>query len=290
MDKFNVLNIGGDARQVHLINHLIDTGYRVSSFGLYSPLLSDKCTLIDNYKDALQTHNIVICPTPFSKDGKQLTTLKNDIIIYINELRSYLSTEHLIIGGNLPDILKDLLDKKKISYIDLMSNDAVAIENSVSTAEGAIAKAITSSPINMNCSNCLVIGYGRCGKVLAKKLAGLGANVYILTRSKENNATAISYGYKILKNDMFKNEMHKFEFIFNTVPSLILTAEFLEAVNSDVTIIDIASAPGGLDYDYVQQNKINAFLYSGIPGKISPKSSGIILANAITDLLNERSD
>lgn len=290
MNKLNILNIGGDARQIHLVNSLISRGQNVSSFGLYSDLLSKKCKLIDNYKDALQTHNIVIGPTPFSKDGKQINTFKNDIIIYINELRSHLTTNHILIGGSIPSVLTDTLRKKKIPFYDLISDNSVAIKNAISTAEGAIAKAINLGPINIGNSNCLVIGYGRCGKVIAPKLSGLGANVFISARRKENIATAFSYGYKLQSLETLKDHIHKYDFIFNTVPSKVLTAQHLSEVNPDVTIIDIASAPGGLDYDFVQENKINAFLYLGIPGKVASKSSGIILADAIIDYLYERSD
>lgn len=290
MNEIRILNIGGDSRQIHLINYLIAYGYNVSSSALYSELLSDKCNLLNNYKDALQTHHIILGPTPFSKDGKQINTLKNDIIIYINELKSLLTPEHLIIGGSIPSILSEALAKKNIPYIDLLQNDSVAIENAVSTAEGAIAKAITQSPINVNSSNCLVVGYGKCGKVIANKLSGLGAKVNITTRSSQNNAIAKSNGFTLVNPSDLIMKINTFEFIFNTVPDKILTSEYLSLLNPDVTIIDIASAPGGLDYDYINTTKINAFLYLGIPGKISPKSSGIILANAIIDYLNERSD
>lgn len=290
MQKGKILNIGGDSRQVYLINHLLENGFDVSSSGLFSELLSKECLQIDNYKEALQSHEIILCPTPFSKDGKQINTIKNDIIIFINELKSLLTPEHLIIGGNIPVNFTDALNKKNIHYLDLLNKDAVAIENAVSTAEGAIAKAIMQSPINLNLSNCLIIGFGRCGKVLAHKLSGLGAKVSITTRSKDNNAIATSYGYTQLSYTDLEENISSYDFIFNTAPALVLTSKALSVLNPDVTIIDIASVPGGLDYDYVNKAKVNAYLYLGIPGKISPKSSGIILANAIIDYLNERSD
>ncbi len=290
LNHSELLSIGGDSRQIHLINHLLSKGYMVSSFGLESELLSPKCNLINNYKEALEGHKVIIGPTPFSKDGKQINTLKNDIIIYINELKSYLTPEHLVIGGSIPGLLSESLSKKNIPYIDLLEDNSVAIANAVSTAEGAIAKAITKSPINLNNAKCLLLGYGRCGKVLAGKLTGLGADVFITTRNKENNSLAASFGFSLLDYAHLKNEIKTFDFIFNTVPEQILSAEYLSLLNGDVTVIDIASAPGGLDYDYVNKNKINAYLYLGIPGKISPKSSGMILANAITEYLKERSE
>lgn len=216
--------------------------------------------------------------------------MKNDIIIYINELKSYLTPEHLIIGGSLPAILTEALDKKGISYIDLLRNNAAAIENAVSTAEGAIAKAIMKSTINLNNSRCLILGYGRCGKIMAQKISGLGADIFIASTNKENRALAKSYGFSLCDYTSLRESMETFDFIFNTVPEQILTEDYLSRINPDVTIIDIASAPGGLDYDYVTQHQINAYLYLGIPGKVSPKSSGIILAETVIEFLKERSE
>ncbi|OJT91053.1 dihydrofolate reductase, partial [Clostridioides difficile] len=60
-----------------------------------------------------------------------------------------------------------------------------------------------------------------------------------------------------------------------------LTKERLEKVSQEVTIIDIASSPGGVDYSVVKEAGINATLCLGLPGKYSPKTSGEILVNAI---------
>ncbi|OJT71237.1 dihydrofolate reductase, partial [Clostridioides difficile] len=51
-------------------------------------------------------------------------------------------------------------------------------------------------------------------------------------------------------------------------------------VSQEVTIIDIASSPGGVDYSVVKEAGINATLCLGLPGKYSPKTSGEILVNA----------
>lgn len=64
----------------------------------------------------------------------------------------------------------------------------------------------------------------------------------------------------------------------------------IRKVSQEVTIIDIASSPGGVDYSVVKEVGINATLCLGLPGKYSPKTSGEILVNAIENIINERRD
>jgi dipicolinate synthase subunit A len=61
-------------------------------------------------------------------------------------------------------------------------------------------------------------------------------------------------------------------------------------VDKHVTIIDISSAPGGVDFEYAKHLKLNAKLYLGIPGKIAPRASADILVSEVNTLLKERSD
>lgn len=51
------------------------------------------------------------------------------------------------------------------------------------TAEGAVAEAISLSPVNLYRSRCLVTGYGRCAAILADRLKGMGARVTVAGRN-----------------------------------------------------------------------------------------------------------
>src|SRR5699024_10494371 len=139
----------------------------------------------------------------------------------------------------------------------------IAVKNGIATAEGAIMEAIRSSDINLHHSNCLVLGYGRCAKILAQKLEGLHAFVTVAARSEDALAYAEATGHgTILLNNM-KDHISSFDYIFNTIPSKILDSHILKLVNPNVTIIDIASAPGGIDYEYSKNHDINALLFLG---------------------------
>ena len=71
------------------------------------------------------------------------------------------------------------------------------------------------------------------------------------------------------------------DFIFNTIPAMVLPKALLGYVRRDALILDMASAPGGVDYEACKELGISAALLPGLPGKYAPASSAEILAEKI---------
>ena len=69
--------------------------------------------------------------------------------------------------------------------------------------------------------------------------------------------------------------------IVNTVPAPVITKLIIKELPRDAYILDIASKPGGTDFNYAKENGILAELVLGIPGKYAPKESAYILERAI---------
>ena len=77
------------------------------------------------------------------------------------------------------------------------------------------------------------------------------------------------------------------DIIFNTVPALVLNNTILNSVSSEAVIIDLASPPGGTDFDSAKRLGIKALLAPGLPGKVAPRTAGRILAKILPKLLLE---
>ena len=78
-----------------------------------------------------------------------------------------------------------------------------------------------------------------------------------------------------------------YDFIFNTIPALVLTAPLLKKMKPQVTIIDIASAPGGVDFAAASELNLCARLAPGLPGKYAPASSARAIKETIEIMLKE---
>ena len=177
--------------------------------------------------------------------------------------------------------------QKEIKAFDFMKMDDVAIYNAIATAEGAIMEAIKMQPINLHKSRCLVLGYGRCAKVLAAKLKGMDAQVTVCARNKTARSLAKSFGLEVMDFTELKRRICQYDHIFNTVPKQILKEDILRKISKESCIIDIASYPGGTNHQMAEKLGICAKLCPSLPGIYSPKSSGIMLAKKVLEISGE---
>lgn len=282
MSSYNKVGIfGGDKRHEYMATSLLDKGYSVSTYMLQDIVTLKNHTMVESFDTLIKLNKVLIGSMAMSSHP-----LSKQDHAFITQM---LTKDHLLIAGNIPEDIIDLCRKKEAFCYDLMKCDSIAIINAIATAEGTIMEAIKSSDSNLHGSNCLVLGYGRCGKVLAAKLKGLDANVTIAARREDALAYAKAAGHSTIIINEMRSAISTFQFIFNTIPSLIIGPEYLDRVSADVLIIDIASAPGGVDFDYTTSQGINAKLCLGLPGKVAPKDSASILVNKIEALIKERS-
>ena len=75
--------------------------------------------------------------------------------------------------------------------------------------------------------------------------------------------------------------------IFNTVPAKVLNRDVLQFVSNDSLIIDLASKPGGVDFDFAQQKGIKTIHALSLPGKVAPSTSANYMEAVIHNIINE---
>jgi dipicolinate synthase subunit A len=290
MSKSSDIGIfGGDQRQGYMASALLEKGYRVFTYRIAEPIKHDNCIPLHSLNELFDKCSMLIGPIPLTRDLVSVASTSASELTASN-LANLLTKDHFLVGGIIPSSITGICTDKGIPYYDLMKNEKIAILNAIATAEGTIMEAIQNSDQNLHGSNCLILGYGRCAKVLALKLKGMDAKVTIAARSGEALAYAEATGLQVLSLNDMKLFLPFYDFIINTIPALILYKSYLDHVRQDVTIIDIASAPGGVDYEYAMQKGLRAKLCLGLPGKVAPRTSANILVNEIIALMKERSD
>lgn len=278
-----VMVLGGDSRQYYLAEALQQNGYDVSCYGV--PMMEKG--KIRSVKPGIQKYeiaeaDIIVLPIPVSVDGKIIKQETSDDVLLLSELYEGFRAGQTVYGGLLSEQLKEKCQEKEVKSYDFMKDESVAIGNAIATAEGTVVEAMLLGEETLHGKDCLVIGYGKCGSVLADKLKGLQAKVTVMARKLESRSKARAMGYDV--RPMFEHEgkmPEKYTYVFNTVPALVLTENVLSRFDKSTVIIDIASKPGGTDFDYCRYVGIKAKLSLGLPGKYAPKTSGEILAEAI---------
>lgn len=278
--------IGGDLRQLTIAGMLAADGYDVIIYGFDRDIKTDDLTHADTLSAALDSE-IIILPVPVTFDNIKVNMPFSDEVLALKSLTDGINPLSIVFGGRISRSLSSELESRGIMHRDYMKRDELAIRNAVPTAEGAIEIAISETPITLHGSKCLVMGYGKVGKVLARFLDGLGANTYVEARKYADLALIESHGCIPLTMKEAKTRINEFDVIFNTIPALVLTKDVLSGVNPNSLIIDLASKPGGVDFESARELGVKVIWALSLPGKVAPVTAGIIIKDTITNMLSE---
>lgn len=277
--KFDIAIIGGDKRIACMAPILTEKGYRVACHATVKIPKENICRL-SSIKEAVEGAGIIVCGIPFAK-GDCLYAEEPMPPITLVELQRCLRKNQKVFGGVIPEDFRRICEEREIGCYDFMTDEALTIFNAVATAEGAILEALLHQDTNIHCSASLVLGYGRCAKVLADKLKGLSARVSVCSRDCQELALASSLGFDVLPLSKLHREIGGFEYIYNTIPARVLPACILESVSPNALIIDIASNGVGVDYDAAREYSLHALSCPGLPGKYAAQSSARRLAEYV---------
>jgi len=281
--------IGGDLRIVKLAEMLAKDENEIYVYGLENAEdLKNKPNIIqcDSIKKAIQNVEIVIGPIPFSSNGNTVNAPFCEKEITIREMMHVINAKVLIAGGITPEVY-DLANDEYIEIIDIMKREELAVLNTIATAEGTIQIAIENTNKILHGSEVLILGFGRIGKVLARKLAGLSAKVTCAARKDEDLAWIQAYGHKATNINSIGENLKQFDLIINTVPHMILTQERLENVKQDCLLIDLASNPGGIDKKAAKDKKLKFIWALSLPGKVAPTTSAEFIKDTIYNIIKE---
>lgn len=280
--------IGGDARQIFCASNLSGLGCETAIFG-FDKYMGDVgfSTRCSDLESAIKDSNAVILPLPCCTDGVNINAPLSSKPIDIESIYSTLSAGTIALCGKNCRKIKEMSEKYGIKTLDYYDREEFKIANAVPTAESALALAINEMPITVCKSTCLVMGYGRIGKVLCNMLKALGAKVYASARKCEDFAWIEANGLIPIHTKNIKSVLPECSLIFNTIPKTVLKDDLLKAVKKDTLIIDLASKPGGVDFEPAKKAGLNVIWALSLPGKTAPVSAGEILADTIINILDE---
>ncbi|WP_280768928.1 dipicolinic acid synthetase subunit A [Salipaludibacillus daqingensis] len=285
-----VVIIGGDLRQLEVIRILGKLDATIYLIG-YDQLDDGFLGVEKTSFEALKAENIdaIILPINGMKKNKEVDSVFSSSEVYVNE--SWLAKVRKntkIYTGICNAELKELAGKAELNIITLMERDDLAIYNSIPTAEGALLLAIQHTNVTIHGSNVIVSGFGRVGQTIARVFEGLGANVKVIANEDALRARAYEMKLKPYPLSEFKNIVEDADTIINTIPARVITSEIISRMANDVLILDIASSPGGTDFEFAEKRAVHAILTPGLPGLVAPKTAGVQLGSLLSTLLQKQ--
>ena len=225
---------------------------------------------------------IVVLPMPVSTDGVHLYGGSDRLEDWWVRLRG-----RTVFGGRCtPEILAQAA-QYDVRLLDHFDREEEVVLNVIPTVEGALQLAMEQTPFTIHGSNALVCGFGRIGKLLAHRLSALGAKVCVSARKEKDFAWCNVWGYDSVDVSTLTNHIAGKHLLFNTVPHLLFDGEKLDQMRDDALLIDLASAPGGVDFAYAAAAGKRAVQALGLPGKVAPRTAGEIICKTIIGMYKE---
>ena len=290
MNKFlNISFIGGDKRQIRVISGFSQMGCNIKTFGFEDAVFPPEVNVdfSSSVKECINNADIIILPLPYNTGTDILNNTFSDKKINISDIISNISEKQILFAGRADSRLKALAELYNIKLIDYTDREELSVLNSIPTVEGAIEIALSKTPYTIHGSRCIVLGFGRIGKFLSSTLDALGAKVSVAARKYSDLAWIKAGGYTPIQFKNLEDDIGSYNIIFNTVPVMVLDYKMLSKIPDTSLIIDLASRPGGVDFETAASLKKNVIHALSLPGKVAPDTAGDIIKDTICNILEE---
>jgi dipicolinate synthase subunit A len=281
--------IGGDARQLEIIRKLTELDAKLSLVGFeqldhaFTGAVKEKVDEVD----FSQVDSIVLPVPGTNLEGHVETIFSNEKVVLIEEMLMKTPAHCTIYSGISNAYLTGITKKANRKLVQLFERDDVAIYNSIPTVEGTIMMAIQHTDFTIHGSSVAVLGLGRVGMSVARTFQALGAKVKVGARKSEHLARITEMALEPFHLNNLEAEVKNVDILINTIPMMIVTATVISKMPAHTLIIDLASKPGGTDFRYAEKRGIKALLAPGLPGIVAPRTAGQILANVLSQILQD---
>lgn len=277
--------LGGDKRSIKLVNLLKLDEHIVKVYGFDEENVSE--LLVDNLQLALTDADLVIGPIPCTRDEVNLNTPMYSNKIRLDEIFKFMKSNGLFVAGKIPKTVFGMANNYDIKAIDILGREEMAVLNAIPTVEGAIEIAMKERDTTLHGSNIMVLGFGRIGKLLGRAIYGMGTIPYIEARKHSDLAWIEAYGYFPVPLMELSDYLPKMDIIFNTIPQMILDEKNLKLLNKNTLIIDLASEPGGVNFEKADEFGIRTIWALGLPGKVASETAAKIIKTTIYNIVKE---
>ncbi|NLM09747.1 MAG: dipicolinate synthase subunit DpsA [Clostridiaceae bacterium] len=284
MQKPKYLVIGGDMRNFYLAELLKKEYHWVEIYGFDKKNVKKKNSSL---AQMITDCDVIICGIPLTSAGGYVNMPFSEETLPLDTLIEMIPKNVLFVAGKIEKEVKKNLDNRGVSYIDLLEREDMAVLNAIPAAEGAVELIMSSIPRTIHNSRILIMGYGRIGKVLARILSGFGAEIWVAARTYSDLSWTEAFGYKPVHLNDLERYITDMNVIINTIPYQYITADILNKIRPDCYLIDLASYPGGIDFNYAKELGLKIDWALSLPGKVAPLTAAEIIKKTVDNILVE---
>ncbi len=282
-----VLVAGGDLRYVYTARALSER-FEVHAAGFTGQIVPfDQIALTESAGGELPMCDVLVLPMPVSDDGVFVNAPFGRQNLSLKKLLNTLRPGGIVLGGRFGST-GALFREAGIPTVDYLAREELSTLNAIPTAEGALQILLEEMASTIYGSRILVLGFGRIGSRLAGILHALGAAVTVVSRDCAELARAEMLGCSTFPLTELREKAGQFEVICNTIPAKVVDEAVLLELDEKTLVLDLASKPGGIDWEAAQKYNRRAVWALSLPGKTAPITAGEIIARTIFNILEER--
>lgn len=274
-----IVLLGGDLRQRYLNTFLKEKGCSTYCFGLYP---GDSLQAV---QEVLRSEYVAaVLPLPVTRDGTHVQMSLTNEILPLAQVLADIRPGSLVAGGIMPGAFAESLRQKGVTVSDYYDEDFI-LKNAELTAEGVLLELRKHTAAPLETLRIAVTGFGRVAKAVTKALRTQNCTPVIAARSEAARNEAQDAGVPAVSIAVLCETAGEYDVIINTVPAQILGADALRRTKPGVLLLDVASAPFGVDFAAAEQLQRNAVKALSLPGKYTPQAAAQIVGEKILSLL-----
>ena len=271
--------IGGDRRQAELARLIAQDGTSVLTYGLECWKPVGAAALAQAV-----TADVVILPLPLCK-GEGVLNCEEDPVPTLELFRQLRPGQRILAGNVKPQQYREA-SACGLTLEDYFLREELTVANAAATAEAVIQVAMENLDRTLLGMDCLVLGFGRIGKLLSYRLHGLGADVTASARKPKDLAWVRAYGWNAVETGSLNGKLGSFGLVFNTIPSRVLDEGLLSQLPKDCLCIDLASQQG-IDATAAERLGLRHIWARSLPGRLVPGTAAAVIRDAINYILLE---
>ena len=253
--------VGSDARQAAAGRALARAGYAVAG------------------AEQVARADVILLPLPLDESRTPLAQL----------LRAA-KPGAFALGGRLSAQAVEIARQAGVELADYFARPELAVYNAIPTAEGCIGILLQQRTRTLWGAEVLVLGFGPVGQALGVRLAALGAQVTAAARRPAQRALAESFGLRSVPIDRLGQIAPAFDTVVNTVPAPVLSEAVLARLRPQSFIVDLASRPGGTDFDAARRLGHRTIHALSLPAACAPETAGEAVAQTVCDMIGQREE
>ena len=271
--------IGGDRRQAELARLIGQDGTPVLTYGLECWKPVGATTLAQAV-----TTDVVILPLPLCK-GEGVLNCEEDPVPTLELFRRLRPGQRILAGKVKPQQYQEA-SACGLTLEDYFLREELTVANAAATAEAVIQVAMENLDRTLLGMDCLVLGFGRIGKLLSYRLHGFGAHVTASARKPKDLAWIRAYGWNAVETGALDGKLGTFGLVFNTIPSRVLDEGLLSQLPKECLCIDLASQQG-IDAPAAERLGLSHIWARSLPGRLVPSTAAAVIWDAINYILLE---